>query len=66
MLGEDWLCWLELAIGVYFSATVVVAVQLRMWPALPFLLLYQAGYLYIGGLSLVQRRRDNRAVVSTA
>ena len=54
---NDWLCWLELAIGLYFSATVVLAIQLRMWPALPFLMLYQAGYLYIGGLSLLQRHR---------
>ncbi len=62
---DDWLCWLELAIGLYFSATVAVAIQLRMWPALPFLLLYQVGYLYIGGLSLAQRHRE-RSVAAAA
>ena len=50
------LYWLELVIGLYFSATVLVAIQLQMWPAIPFLVLYQAGFLYIGLLSLAQRR----------
>ena len=43
--------------------TVVVAIQLGMWPALPFLVLYQAGYLYIGLLSFIQRRRETNAAV---
>ena len=60
--NDTWVCWLELAIGLYFSATVMIAIQLGMWPALPFLVLYQAGYLYIGLLSLAQRRRDTRVV----
>ena len=60
------LCWLELAIGLYFSATVAVAIQLQMWPALPFLLLYQMGYLYIGGLSLAERRRDRSLAAAAA
>jgi hypothetical protein len=36
-----------------------------MWPALPFLLLYQVGYLYIRGLSLAQRHRE-RSVAAAA
>jgi len=63
---DSWLGWLELAIGVYFSATVLMAIQMRMWPALPFLLLYQAGYLYIGGLSLAQRRRESHDIAAVA
>ncbi|SVA17657.1 uncharacterized protein METZ01_LOCUS70511, partial [marine metagenome] len=61
--GDNWICGIELAIGLYFSVTVVVAIQLGMWPALPFLMLYQAGYLYIGLLSLIQRRRETSATV---
>jgi len=61
---DSWLCWVELAIGLYFSATVAVAIQMQMWPALPFLLLYQMGYLYIGGLSLAQWRRDRDVAVA--
>jgi cellulose synthase/poly-beta-1,6-N-acetylglucosamine synthase-like glycosyltransferase len=65
--GRDgWLCWLELAIGLYFSATVVIAIQRGMWPALPFLILYQLGYLYIGGLSLSQRRRQRGVAAAEA
>lgn len=63
---DSWLCWLELAIGLYFSATVAVAIQRQMWPALPFLLLYQMGYLYIGGLSLAQWRRDRSVAAAAA
>jgi cellulose synthase/poly-beta-1,6-N-acetylglucosamine synthase-like glycosyltransferase len=59
--GLSWICGIELAIGLYFSATVVIAIQLGMWPALPFLIMYQAGYLYIGLLSLVQGRRETGA-----
>ena len=62
---DNWLCWIELAIGIYFSATVVVAIQLRLWPAVPFLVLYQAGYLYIGLLSVAQRRRDARVAAAS-
>ncbi len=61
---EGWLCWLEVAIGVYFSATVLIAIQRGMWPAIPFLILYQLGYLYIGGLSLLQRRQRRSMVAA--
>ena len=61
--GDSWIYGIELAIGLYFSVTVVVAIQLGMWPALPFLVLYQAGYLYIGLLSFIQRRRETNAAV---
>ncbi|MFQ5742679.1 MAG: cellulose synthase family protein [Acidobacteriota bacterium] len=57
---DSWLYWAELAIGLYFSVAFMIAVYLRMWPALPFLLLYQGGYLYTGLLSLSQRRQSAR------
>ena len=50
----------ELAIGLYFTAAVLIAFQLRLWPALPFLVLYQAGYLYSGLLSFGQRHAGSR------
>ena len=61
--SDSWICGIEFAIGLYFSVTVVVAIQLGMWPALPFLVLYQAGYLYIGLLSFLQRRRETNAAM---
>jgi len=65
--GDSWICGIELAIGLYFSVTVVVAIQLGMWPALPFLVLYQAGYLYIGLLPFIQgRRKTNAAVIASS
>ena len=29
--NDTWVCWLELGIGAYFSATVMIAIQLAMW-----------------------------------
>lgn len=54
--GRDtWLHWVELAAGLYFTVALAVASWLGLWPALPFLFLYQAGFLYTGASSLGQR-----------
>lgn len=58
-----WLHWAELAIGLYFTGAIVAAAGMGLWPALPFLFLYQAGYLYVAILSLAQRRRPPRAAL---
>ena len=51
----DWLPWLEIAFGLYLTAATGLALFLGLWEALPFLLVFQAGYLAVGGLSLWQR-----------
>lgn len=63
--GRDtWLHWVELAAGVYFTGALVIALWHGLWPALPFLLLYQAGFLYTGVVSLGQRWEGKNAVAA--
>jgi cellulose synthase/poly-beta-1,6-N-acetylglucosamine synthase-like glycosyltransferase len=44
--------WIEAAVGVYFTLAVAYAVANQIWGSIPFLLLFQAGFLYTGVLSL--------------
>ncbi len=47
---------LELAFGLYFVATIVIAVITGSWINIPFLVLFMVGFLYVGTLSLYQAR----------
>ena len=42
----------ELALGLYFTATVFYALANRIYATVPFLVLFQVGFLYTGLLSL--------------
>jgi hypothetical protein len=58
---------LELGLGLYFTATVVYAAVHQILGSLPFLLLFQIGYLYTGILSLQEiELRAGPRVESTA
>ena len=46
--------YLEVALGLYFAATVVYAIQNENYATVPFLLLFVWGYLYTGLMSLGQ------------
>ncbi|MGH9163144.1 MAG: cellulose synthase family protein [Vicinamibacteraceae bacterium] len=46
---------LEVGLGLYFTAAVFYALANQIYGTLPFLLLFQVGYLYTGLLSLVQQ-----------
>jgi hypothetical protein len=46
---------IELALGVYFTATVFYALANEIYGTLPFLMLFQVGFLYTGLVSLVQQ-----------
>jgi hypothetical protein len=46
---------IELALGLYFTATVFYALANGIYGTLPFLVLFQVGFLYTGLLSLVQQ-----------
>jgi cellulose synthase/poly-beta-1,6-N-acetylglucosamine synthase-like glycosyltransferase len=50
--------WIELAIGCYFAATVVYAIQNENYITIPFLILFVFGYWYTGMMSLLQGRFD--------
>ena len=45
----------ELALGLYFTATVFYALANQIYGTLPFLILFQVGFLYTGLLSIVQQ-----------
>ncbi|MBM3777134.1 MAG: glycosyltransferase [Acidimicrobiia bacterium] len=64
--GDDWLGkkyhqsfavqpLIELALGIYFTVTVFYALANGIYGTLPFLVLFQVGFLYTGLLSIVQQ-----------
>ncbi len=75
-LGDDWVGkryrqsmliqpMLELALGLYFTATVFYALTNQIYGALPFLILFQVGFLYTGLLSIVQQFKGDALVLKT-
>ena len=46
---------LELALGLYFTVGVIYAASTMMLVTLPFLCLFQVGFLYMGLVSLIQQ-----------
>lgn len=55
---------IELALGLYFTATVVYALNSEIYGTLPFLVLFQFGYLYAGVMSLLQQSGGDMLVKS--
>jgi cellulose synthase/poly-beta-1,6-N-acetylglucosamine synthase-like glycosyltransferase len=53
---------IELALGLYFTATVFYALANGIYGTLPFLVLFQIGFLYTGLLSLVQQYAGDSVV----
>jgi len=51
-LRRNWGTWVELALAGYFVVGLLLAVQNGRWIAVPFLLLFFAGFLYVGLSSL--------------
>jgi hypothetical protein len=49
---------LELALGAYLTSAIYFALDKGVWFSLPFLLLFQWGFLYVGLMSLLQGRLD--------
>jgi hypothetical protein len=46
--------YLELGLGLYFTLSVVYAAAHHIYGSLPFLVLFQVGFLYTGALSLAE------------
>jgi cellulose synthase/poly-beta-1,6-N-acetylglucosamine synthase-like glycosyltransferase len=53
----------ELALGLYFTATVFYALANGIYGTVPFLMLFQIGFLYTGLLSVVQQFASDDAVL---
>ncbi|HXW07287.1 MAG TPA: cellulose synthase family protein [Vicinamibacterales bacterium] len=47
--------FIEVALGLYFTATVFYALANQIYTTLPFLMLFQIGFLYTGLLSILQQ-----------
>lgn len=54
---------IELALGLYFTATVFYALANQIYGTVPFLVLFQIGFLYTGLLSVVQQYAGEDPVV---
>jgi len=56
---------IEVALGLYFTMTVLYALANGIYGTLPFLVLFQFGFLYTGLMSLVQQFGGGGVVLST-
>ena len=56
---------IEIALGFYFTATVFYALANGIYGTLPFLVLFQVGFLYTGLLSIVQQFAGDNMVLGT-
>jgi cellulose synthase/poly-beta-1,6-N-acetylglucosamine synthase-like glycosyltransferase len=54
----------ELALGLYFTATVFYALANGIYATVPFLVLFQVGFLYTGLLSIVQQYAGDEVVAA--
>jgi cellulose synthase/poly-beta-1,6-N-acetylglucosamine synthase-like glycosyltransferase len=57
---------IELALGLYFTATVFYALANGIYGTLPFLVLFQIGFLYTGLLSVIQQYAGESVVLKPA
>jgi hypothetical protein len=55
----------EIGLGLYFSMTVFYALAYGIYGSLPFLVLFQVGFLYMGLTSVVQQFGGGEAVLRT-
>ena len=56
---------LELALGLYFTGTVFYALANQIYGTLPFLMLFQIGFLYTGLLSIFQQFTGENVMLKT-
>jgi len=56
---------IELALGLYFTATVFYALAAQIYGTVPFLVLFQIGFLYTGLLSIVQQYAGEDVALNT-
>jgi cellulose synthase/poly-beta-1,6-N-acetylglucosamine synthase-like glycosyltransferase len=56
---------IELGLGLYFTATVFYALINQIYGTLPFLMLFQVGFLYTGLLSIFQQFTGENVMLKT-
>jgi hypothetical protein len=52
----SWMPAVELGLGLYLSAAIAFVIERGIWFSLPFLVLFQAGFLYVGLTSALEGR----------
>jgi cellulose synthase/poly-beta-1,6-N-acetylglucosamine synthase-like glycosyltransferase len=57
--------FIEVAFGLYFTMTVFYALANGIYGTLPFLILFQFGFLYLGLMSILQQFRDEAVLVKS-
>ena len=57
---------IELGFGLYFSGALWFAIDAGIWTSVPFLVLFQVGFLYVGAMSLFQGRSIDRRALAPA
>lgn len=58
--------FLEIAFGVYFTVLLYNAIDHSQWGSVPFTLIFQIGFFYVGLMSLMQTGRRSRRRPSAA
>ena len=61
--SKTWMPVVELCFGLYFTGALWFAVDAGIWTSVPFLVLFQVGFLYVGLMSLFQGRAPARRQV---
>ena len=62
----SWLVWVEMGFGVYFTGAVIFAVAVELYMAVPFLILFQIGFLYASVASLTQQSAPEGALPTSS
>jgi cellulose synthase/poly-beta-1,6-N-acetylglucosamine synthase-like glycosyltransferase len=55
---RNWLPLIELLFGLYFTGALWFAVDKRIYTSVPFIVLFQVGFLYVGLMSLLQGHHE--------
>jgi cellulose synthase/poly-beta-1,6-N-acetylglucosamine synthase-like glycosyltransferase len=58
--------FVEVGLGLYLSYAIYFAISADIWSSLPFLVLFQLGFLYCGVSSFLQARRQRAAAAAAA
>ncbi|MFO1520365.1 MAG: glycosyl transferase family 2, partial [bacterium] len=52
----NWITFVELFLGVYFSFALSYVIEQRIYVSIPFMVLFQIGYFYMAFMGLFQSR----------
>jgi hypothetical protein len=61
---RNWVPVVELLFGLYFTGAVYFAWDKEIWTSLPFLVLFQVGFLYVGVTSMLEFRGKAKAAAT--